>query len=248
MSPIALAARPCAAARTAEAPRLDLYAPIHKALRSFMTDTLDRIGRIDTNDAADMDAALGQLETLLAMCLNHIHHENHFMHTAIEARQPAGASRTAADHLEHFDSIDALRADVLALRRAPAAERAGLALRLYRRLALFVAENFEHMHHEETANNAVLWARYSDEELAALHERLLASIPPPESLLVARWMIPALPPADRASVLNQARAGMPGEVFAVIVEQVRPHLDAAAWAKLAPAIGMAQAPGLVDFR
>ena len=32
-------------------------------------------------------------------------------------------------------------------------------------LALFIADNFQHMHVEETAHNAVLWARYTDAEL-----------------------------------------------------------------------------------
>ena len=79
------------------------------------------------------------------------------------------------------------------------------ALRLYRHLALFVAENFQHMHIEETVNNAALWACYSDAELLEIHGRLLASMPPQEHLLVARWMVPALSPVERAGMLNGGR-------------------------------------------
>jgi len=56
--------------------------------------------------------------------------------------------------------------------------RAALAQRLYRHLALFIGENLQHMQVEETENNAALWALYSDDELAAIHDRLLASVPP----------------------------------------------------------------------
>lgn len=237
------------AARPRPAPaRLDLYAPIHKALRSFMSETLARLGRTDPNDASDLDAGLAQLEALLAQCLSHIEHENRFMHTAIEARLPAGAMRTAMAHREHLERIDALRDEARALRRAPAAERDARALGLYRHLALFVAENFEHMHEEETLNNAALWAHYSDAELAELHERLVATIPPAENLQVARWMIPALPPVERAMVLAHARAGMPAPAFEAALAHVRPHLDDIAWARLARDLGLAQQPGLVDFR
>ena len=34
--------------------RYDIYAPIHKALRQFMTDTLQRLGRLDLDDQQDL--------------------------------------------------------------------------------------------------------------------------------------------------------------------------------------------------
>lgn len=52
--------------------RPSLYANIHKALRSLMTDTL------------------GQVDLLLDIFANHVKHENEFMRTALEARKPAG--------------------------------------------------------------------------------------------------------------------------------------------------------------
>ena len=228
--------------------RFSLYTAIHKALRSCMSDTLCRVGRLDVNDSDEMNATLGQLDTLLSACADHIEHENHFVHTAIEARLPEGAARTAADHVEHADSIEALRREALALAAASADERVPRALRLYRHLALFVAENFQHMHVEETANAAALWAHYSDAELLAIHDRLLASIPPLGQLLVARWMVPALSPAERAGMMNGMKLQTPPEAFLGVLEHVRPHLDASGWAKLARAVGVPQVPDLVDTR
>ena len=159
-----------AASRAAPA-RNDLYVSIHKALRSFMSDTLVRIGRIDVDDAADREAALDQLDELLALCLSHLKHENEFVHTAIEAKQPAGSERIAGEHAEHAESIAALQDEAASLRGASGPDAARIALRLYRHLALFVAENFQHMHFEESAHNALLWQHYSDDELVALHGR-----------------------------------------------------------------------------
>jgi len=220
------------------AARIDLYVSIHKALRSFMTDTLSRIGRIDVLDRADRDAALAQLDELLGLCLAHLRHENDFVHTAIEARQPAGSQRIAAEHDEHLATIGALQAEADALRTAIGADAERLALRLYRHLALFVAENFQHMHVEETAHNALLWQHYSDAELGALHGRLLAAIAPEEHLLVARWMVPASTPAERAAIVGAAKAQMPPEALLGVMRMVRPHIDDAGWAKLAAAIGI----------
>jgi hemerythrin-like domain-containing protein len=222
------------------APRVDLYAPIHKALRSFMSDTLCRVGRIDVDDAEDMQQALAQCDALLALCENHVHHENEFMHPAIEARQPAGSRRIAHEHEEHLQTIAELRDEIAALRAAAADAAPALALRLYRHLALFVAENFQHMHIEETAHNTALWTHYSDTELMQLHGRLMASIDPREHLLVGRWMVPALTPAERAAVVGGMKAEAPPEAFLGLLAHIRPHVDAKGWAKLARDVGLPQ--------
>ena len=227
-----------AAPGRAHAGRMDLYVSIHKALRHFMTDTLMRVGRIDVADRADRDGALGQLDALLGLCLAHLQHENEFVHAAIEARQPAGSQRIAGEHVEHAESIAALQGEAVALRAASGADAERLALRLYRHLALFVAENFQHMHFEETVHNALLWQHYSDAELAALHGRMMASIAPQEHLVVARWMLPASTPAERALVAGAAKAQMPPEALLGVMSVVRPHLDDAGWVKLAAAIGI----------
>ena len=230
------------AAAAHSAPRLDLYAPIHKALRSFMSDTLVRVGRIDAADADDMRTTLAQCDELLALCENHVHHENEFMHPAIEARQPAGSARIAHEHKEHLQSIAELRDEVGTLRAAAADAAPALALRLYRHLALFVADDFQHMHIEETAHNAALWAHYSDAELMQLHGRLLATIEPAEMLLIARWMVPALTPVERAAMVGGMQAEAPTDAFLAPLAHVRPHLGAKAWAKLAQTLGLPSGP------
>lgn len=226
------------AAALSNEPRFDIYTAIHKALRSFMTDTLARVGRLDVHDADELAETMAQFDALMTQCHAHLEHENTFLHTAIETRQPGGATRTAADHVEHVASIDALAAEGRALVAADAAERPPRALRLYRHLALFVAENFQHMHVEETVNAATLWARYSDAELCAIHDRLLASLPPQENLQVARWMVPAISPAERAGMFGGMKAQMPPEAFLGVLMHVRPHLDARGWTKLTRALGV----------
>lgn len=235
----AAASRPADRAATL---RLDLYAPIHKALRLFLVDTLARVGRLDVHDSAETVATLGQLDALLDLCTSHVQHENDFMHPAIEARAPGGARTTAADHEEHRSAIDALRREAAELRQAPTEPGA---LQLYRQLALFVAENLQHMHVEETANNAALWAHHTDAELHALHDRLLASIPPQEHAQVAHWMLPALTPTERAVVVGAMRAQMPAPAFDAMLVTLRERLDDAAWRKLAKALAIAPVPGLV---
>jgi hypothetical protein len=179
------------------------------------------------------------VDALLTMCSQHLRHENEFVHTAIEARRPAGSARIADEHAEHLERIAELRTGAEAVAAAGQADAARLAHRLYRHLALFVAENFQHMHVEETVHNAMLWEHYSDAELEELHGRLMASIAPQEQLETARWMLPACTPAERAGMIAAARTQMPPEALLGLLATVRPHIDATGWAKLTAAAGVA---------
>jgi hypothetical protein len=213
--------------------RLDLYTPIHKALRLFMTDTLQRLGRIDPDDDAELAATAEQVQALLGQCRAHLAHENQFVHTALEARRPGTSARIAAEHDEHLETIAALEAELAALRALPSAPGA---LRLYRQLALFVADNFEHMHHEETQHNAELWALYSDAELLDVHDRLVASIGPAEMAATVRWLLPAMSPAERVAMLEPMQQQLPPEAMRGLLDIARPHLGLQGWDKLARAL------------
>jgi hypothetical protein len=102
------------------------------------------------------------------------------------------------------------------------------------------------MHVEETAHNAVLWARYTDAELAVIHQALVASIPPHEMMFVIRWMVPFMNPAERAALLTNMQANAPAPAFAAALDTVRPHLDQNEWAKLARSLGLPPVPALVN--
>lgn len=231
--------------QAAQAPRFDMYSGIHKALRALMADTLLALGRMDVNDGLELAQATQRVIELVEFCASHLRHENEFVHTAIEARAAGASAAIGHDHEEHLQHIARLAQAAADLRQAPAETRHGAAQALYRDLALFIAENFQHMHVEETAHNAVLWARYTDAELVAIHDALVASIPPEEMMFVARWMVPFMNPAERAAVLADMRGKAPAPAFEAVLATVQPHLDAREWAKLARALGLPPAPGLV---
>jgi hypothetical protein len=228
-----------------EAPRLDMYTGIHKALRAYMADTLLAVGRMDGEDQFEVAQVTQRVLDLLGFCRNHLQHENTFVHAAIEARTPGASARIAGEHAEHERHLAQLADAVSMVRDATPAARPRAAQFLYRELALFIADNFEHMHVEETAHNAVLWARYSDEELAAIHDALVGSIPPAEMLAVARWLVPFMNPAERLAVLGDIRGKAPAAAFQAILGTVEPHLTELEWAKLMRGLGLPVVPGLV---
>lgn len=226
--------------------RPNLYAGVHKGLRAFMSDTLAAVGRADPGDADELACTSAQVDGLLEIALSHLEHENRFMHTAMESCAVGSSYRTADDHVEHLESIAALHAELARLREAPAGERAAVLDALYRRLARFVAENFEHMEVEETHNMSVLWDALDDAQLHEIHAAIIAAIPPQKMAIFLRWILPSVSHPERVEMLAQMRAEAPAEAFAGALEIARERLAQRDWAKLASALGVAAAPQVAE--
>lgn len=215
-------------------PRFDMYAFIHKALRAMMADSLVAVGRADPNDPEELAQMLAQVRSLLAACASHLQHEDEFVHPAIEARLPGASGATARDHAHHLAQLAALHgaADALARDASLPAIHA-----LYLQLSDFVATSLQHMQAEERDNNATLQAAYTDAELIAIHDRLVASIPPQELAGTLRWILPNLNAVERAGLLGSLAQTMPSEAFTGVLTLARQHLGARDWFKLMTALG-----------
>ncbi|MCY1550927.1 hypothetical protein D9M68_872190 [compost metagenome] len=167
------------------------------------------------------------------------------MHPALEARCPGVCGSVAQDHEGHLHHIAHLRDAAQALVGLEAAEREAALQALYLALALFVADNFQHMHVEETVHNTALWAAYNDAELIGIHDALLATIPPAEMMLVMRWMLPQLNAPERLGVMQGMRAGAPAPVFDGMLSATQGLLNQRDWTKLARGLDVPPVPGLV---
>lgn len=220
------------------APRLDLYAPIHKALRAWMFDTVVAVGRIDGRDEPTMHATLRKVEGLLTMCESHIEHEHRHLHAVLERDMLGSAREADLGHQAHDRHMRRLRGLMDQVRSAGAAARFALLTQLYRELAMFVAENLTHMQWEETVHNEALWARHTDAELDAIHDGLVQTIAPQEMAEVLRHMLPALSPLERHGMLADMRGKMPPQAFEGVLHLAHEVLGAHAWADLLRELGL----------
>lgn len=217
--------------------RYNMYEVIHKALRASLSRTLVAIGQLDVDDEPSVRELEAEVATTLAMMRGHLASENAFVHTAMEARAPGSTRRIAEEHAHHEDDIDVLAAACATLAAATPGERESLAQRLYVMFDLFVQDNLTHMRHEEDHHNAVLWAMYSDAEILAIEQALVAALPPEKKALYLHAMLPAVPTRDRAKLLGGLRQVLPPEAFAGLYASVLPLLDAPAQRRVAAALG-----------
>jgi len=226
--------------------RPNLYSGVHKGLRLFMSETLATLGRTDPADREELERALDQVRDLLAIASSHLRHENDFMHPALEACAHGASYRTADEHDEHLEAIEALHRDLAQAHASTGALVAPAVDALYRRLARFVAENFEHMEVEETHNMAILWDALDDAQLRSIHDELVAAIEPQEMAVYLRWILPAVSHPERLGMLEGMRASAPPEVFEGVLAIARDRLSRRDYGKLAGALGVAAMPGLVE--
>ncbi len=223
-------------------PRYDLYGPVHKALRAQLCDTLLRVGRIDVTDDADRTRACDRVAMLLSDLRLHLAHEEEFIHPLLESLEPGSAAPVLGEHDDHREAIFELELLIANLRATPSAQVANT---VYRRLALLVAENLNHMEIEEGRIQELLWSRLTDAQLDELNGRIVAHVSPQEFAALLQWMLPALTPAQRAGMLGEMRAGAPAPVFEGVLGIARAHLDPTGWVKLARALDLPDMPALV---
>jgi hypothetical protein len=227
---------PLRAGAAATASRYDIYSNAHKALRLAFGETLTAAGRIDPQDDIDVARLSDQVRALLKFCRVHLDKEESFVHPMIEAGVPGAAAATREDHQAHLAAFEQIETELRTLETARPDSRSAAHAQLYRHLAIFVADNLLHMDVEETANNAALWAAYTDGELRALEQRLVASIPPEALQLGLRWMIPALTPGERAALLLEMRERVPAAAFAGVLAGAQVNLTDAERRKLQHAL------------
>lgn len=221
--------------------RHDVYGLIHKGLRSFMLDTLARLGRADVSVEASFSSAVGQTRALLGKLHEHLQHENLFLHPALEARSVDSSAATALEHAAHEQAFAELERLVLSVERAfgqgGSPELEPLAKQLYLSLSFFVAENLAHMYREETETTKLLWRYYSDDELRQIEGAIVASESPEELALGMRWMLPSLTPKERLGLLGGARQGLPAPAFEGLLRLAEAALEPAEYRQLLSALG-----------
>jgi hypothetical protein len=96
-------------------------------------------------------------------------------------------------------------------------------------MLLLVADQLRHTLREETEVNRVLWAHLTDEELIAIQDSIVATIP---ASRMAEWMERILPAAnlpERVQMMSEMKRALPAEAFEQVLGPARTALGPKAW-------------------
>ena len=205
----------------------DFYFRIHKALRLSLSRLLVRLGNADPDDDAVMCALFEDLRAQLVLSASHLRHEDEVIHTALAEVAPDVVAELEAAHAHHHASFELIAQLGLEVRLEPVGARDGAMRNLYLAFSRVVAEDFAHMAEEELHVLPLLQALFSDAELIAMEEAIIASVGPEEMAQTARLMMAAQRPSERLAMARQARETLPTEVFDGLMANVLPAMDPA---------------------
>ena len=185
--------------------RIDFYTKVHKALRANLFEVSRQAALADYGDPQAVSALAASVKALLAKLSAHAGHESRFIHPLIAEK--TGACSFEAEHEVLEDEQMVLAGLLDAAAQSSQAERRLRGLAFYRALNLFIARYLEHLDREE-ATMPVLWARCSDEELAAVMARFGASRPLDEALGDIGWMLPSLNAEEQRELIGGVSAAL----------------------------------------
>jgi hypothetical protein len=218
--------------------RFDLYAGVHKGLRAALFEAVALAARTDFGSDEESLRAAAAVRRVLGFLGEHATAEDAVIVPELLALAPELHAELLSEHAR----TGGLERDVLQVvarvEGAAGVERESLGRRLCDRLARLTAEHLRHMQREEQDANRVLWAHRTDEELLALHARILGVIPPPRT---AEWLgiiLPALSTPERANVLRGLREKVPPPALLTLTAPARAAMGDAAWARAAGAAGL----------
>lgn len=172
--------------------RFNIFNHVHKALRSMLFDTADRLQQTDFDHREEATEMLYDLEKILYYFDKHAEHEDTFILPAVARYNKPLVETFEEEHVADHALAESLRQAMAVWELTDdASEMIDLGRRVTLTFNDFIAFNLTHMNKEEEELNPVLWAWYTDQELLQIRQMLVATIPPADLYDQSRWMVAA---------------------------------------------------------
>jgi hypothetical protein len=192
----------------------DMYRDIHKGIRGELFRVTTLAGNLDPGERCSRERLAEDVRGLFSLLVKHAEHEDEFVQGHIEVHAPFFAEVVAADHVRLEAQMVDIQGRVERAAAAPPAEQRGRVHHAYLELASFTSSYLEHQDFEERKVMPALAAVMGVDEIIAIDQAIVASIPPDLMAWSLGFMLPAMNIDDRAELLGGMQAGAPPEVFA----------------------------------
>jgi hypothetical protein len=217
----------------------DLYRDIHKGIRAELFAVTGAAGSLDPADRAGRADLAAHVHTVADMLVLHAEHEDAAGQPVLEQHLPALAEQVAIDHPVLEARIAAIRELADTAVESPSEAARGDVHRVYIELAAFTGAYLAHQDFEEREIMPALMRAIGFEEVLAIHQAIVGSIPPDAMAKSLAVMLPAMNVDDRTELLGGMQQGAPAEVFAQVFGLARSVLTPAEGNALARRLGVA---------
>jgi hypothetical protein len=194
--------------------RFNSFYLVHKGLRAMLYDAALVLQQTDFTNSTEADAALRKIEKVLFIFEHHAHHEDTFINPVVEPYEPEIAASFEDEHKENHRLANSLKNLLIIYENTfLPVEKLSSGSAIVKTFREFLVFNLEHMAKEETLLNHALWRHFTDDEIKAISQRLVASIPPDEMQVVARWMLRGISNTDAIGWLKEIKYTVPEFAF-----------------------------------
>ncbi|MHA2049946.1 MAG: hemerythrin domain-containing protein [Promethearchaeota archaeon] len=215
-------------------PRFDVYGPVHKGLRFFMTELMYELGKSDVNNVSELTSLEEKLQYLWDILKVHAEGEEEFIFPHLESEDKALHMKLKQAHEKFHKQAEIFSNDFRNILGTDSEDTKKLELmsKFIKRYNTFLFEYFSHLQDEELEANPVLWKILGDEELMVVISKI-SSKPTPE---LRQYFLPYLLKAtnhpERVGVLMGMKKDMSESAFNGILNIARTSLVESNWQKL----------------
>lgn len=220
--------------------RYNIFNQIHKGLRVVLFETATLIQQSDFRSKAASAAAIVKLQQTLGYFDGHAEHEHGYIFPLINKVNPTLVAEFDSEHETDEMLARQMRELVSSWYNV---EDGPLSWEIGRTILAsfneFIAFNLTHMNKEERVLNEVLWSYYSDHELMAVEQEIVASLPPELLFEESRFMMRGANDPELLGWLGGMKANAPAQVYELYLrmldEEIAPARSQALARELATA-------------
>ncbi len=210
--------------------RYNIFNHIHKGLRALLFETALQLQQTDFTNADEADAATQQVQLVLDLFDEHAHTEDQYVLPELQQYEPSVVDVFEKEHQKDLlmsrQLSEWLKAFGYAI--APGAKKdIGKGINIA--FVDFMNFNLEHMKKEEDVLNNLFWNYYTDPQLKALTQAILAHVPKDKMPAYSKWMMRGLSNDEITSWLKEVKNNAPDFVFQSLMDLASVELSEQRW-------------------
>jgi len=210
--------------------RYNIFNNIHKGLRAMLYETALCLQQTDFNNEEETDTSLTQVSTVIDLFDKHAHTEDTIVFAAIENTEPLLVNAFEQEHAEDHSLGQRLHGLHTAFAHAiSASDKMAIGSAINQSFIDFMLFNLRHMAKEEDIINKALWKYYTDMELQAITQQIVAGIPPQIMAQYSGWMMRGLSNNEITAWLKEVKNNAPDFVFQSLLQTASQELADRRW-------------------
>ncbi|MFW9772157.1 MAG: hemerythrin domain-containing protein [Candidatus Heimdallarchaeota archaeon] len=215
-------------------PRIDVYGPIHKAIRLIMTEIMYELGKVDPNNLSELALLAERLENLWNLLEAHAQGEEEFIFPHLKREAESIFIKLKQAHEKFEEQIGIFRND---FRRITGEDieiekRPGQVSSFIKQYNTFLSQYFSHLQDEELEANPILWKALNDSELMDIINKIVSKQPPELMQYLLPYYFRAINPMERTGLLMGMKKNIPETAFEGILKIAQDSLEESDWLKL----------------